>query len=99
MTRGGGYFRRFYKIAQTKITRAVAKAPKTVYFKYFLLFTLVYCIALIPLFRANFNYIDDIGRVSEGYQFHFSRFSSDGLSNIVHDSHLSILKICVTVSL
>ena len=84
MTRGG-YFRRFYKIAQTKITRAVANAPKTVYSKYFLLFTLVYCIALIPLFRANFNYIDDIGRVSEGYQFHFSRFSSDGLSNIVHD--------------
>lgn len=75
----------FGQLVKTKTTHTVAKLSKTVYFKYFLLFILIYCVALIPLFRANFNYIDDIGRVTEGYQFHFSRFTSDGLSGIVHD--------------
>lgn len=42
-------------------------------------------IALLALFRANFNYVDDLGRVSWGYQFHFNRYMSDFFSAIIHD--------------
>lgn len=45
-----------------------------------------YIIALTPLFRANFNYIDDNGRVAAGYRgwIDFSRFTSEHLSRYVH---------------
>lgn len=42
-------------------------------------------IALLALFRANFNYIDDMGRVISGRQFDFSRYTSDFLSTLIHD--------------
>ena len=46
----------------------------------------VYFVALIPLVRADFNYIDDNGRVIWGYRGwdNFSRFMSNFLSQFVH---------------
>lgn len=38
-------------------------------------------------FRANFNYIDDLGRTFSGYRsFGFSRYMSDFLSQFIHGS-------------
>lgn len=46
---------------------------------------LVYLVALLPLLRANFNYIDDLGRAYSGYDyFSFNRHISDLLSHFVH---------------
>ena len=60
---------------------------KSVYFKYFIIFLIIYIVALIPLFRANFNYIDDLGRTFSGYRsFGFSRYMSDFLSQFIHGS-------------
>ena len=36
--------------------------------KYTLISFLIILVALIPLFRSNFNYIDDLGRVRYGYR-------------------------------
>ena len=47
---------------------------------------LVYLIALFPLFRANYNYRDDVGRVLwafDGWQ-NFGRITSNTLSHIIH---------------
>ena len=40
--------------------------------------SIIYFIALLSLFRANFNYIDDLGRVAQGYRnwINWSRFIS-----------------------
>ena len=59
--------------------------------KYTLISFLIILIALIPLFRSNFNYIDDLGRVRYGYRdFGFSRHISNILSTFLGTSkHLS----------
>lgn len=46
----------------------------------------VYILALVPLFRANFNYIDDQGRALAGYRGweNFSRYTSNFLSQFIH---------------
>lgn len=53
----------------------------------------IFFIACIALLRANFNYVDDMGRVALGYQDwsdQFSRYASDFLSQIFHgDSYLA----------
>ncbi len=56
--------------------------------KPFFIFLIIYFIAMYPIFRANFNYIDDIGRVNFGYKGweYFSRFTSEYLSSFVHSS-------------
>lgn len=60
---------------------------KSIYLKYFLCFIAIYVIALIPLFRADFNYIDDLGRKFSGFRaFGFSRDGSDFLSMFIHAS-------------
>ncbi len=53
---------------------------------YFLVLFVVYIVALVPLIRANFNYIDDLGRALEGYRGwdDFSRFGSEFLSIFIH---------------
>lgn len=47
---------------------------------------LVYFIALFPVIRANYNYIDDSGRVFSGYAGwdDFSRYLSNFLSSFIH---------------
>ena len=56
-------------------------------FKYILLFSVVYFIALMPLIRANINYNDDMGRVRYGYRdFGFGRHVSNNLSILLHGS-------------
>lgn len=47
---------------------------------------IVYTVALIPLFRANFNYRDDGGRVLAGFDDwdNFGRITTNSLSHVVH---------------
>lgn len=47
---------------------------------------IIYFAALFPLIRANFNYIDDNGRVFSGYASwdNFSRYLSNFLSSFIH---------------
>ena len=54
--------------------------------KIFISLSAIYIIALFALIRANFNYIDDLGRVASGYAGwdNFSRYTSCYLSYIVH---------------
>ena len=58
-----------------------------------LIFTAIYCIGLLAVIRADFNYIDDLGRSLEGYSRwgeSFSRYVSDFLSTFIHtNSHLA----------
>ena len=83
-------FKKFYEYIKKKIEYMKlenSKLMKSVYLKYFLIFSVIYLIAFIPLFRANFNYIDDLGRKFSGYRsFGFSRDGSDFLSIFVHGS-------------
>ena len=48
--------------------------------------SIIYFIALLSLFRANFNYIDDLGRVAQGYRnwINWSRFISQELSVLIN---------------
>lgn len=49
--------------------------------KYVIILFTIYILALMPLFRANYNYIDDLGRTFAGYRFDgFGRYGSDMLS-------------------
>lgn len=60
--------------------------------KAFVFLTGIYLVGISAILRANFNYIDDTGRVAEGYRNWrgFSRFLSDGLSVLIHtDSHIT----------
>ena len=51
-----------------------------------LVFVLIYTIAFSSIFRANFNYIDDMGRAYSGYKGWegFSRYLSNYLSTLIH---------------
>lgn len=46
----------------------------------------VYAVGLLAILRADFNYIDDLGRVLLGYKewSFFSRYLSMGLSSVIH---------------
>jgi len=73
--------------------------------KPFFIMATVYFVGILAILRANFNYIDDMGRVFAGYQSwgNFSRYLSSALSNLVHaDSYLTdvspltqLLAICI----
>ena len=54
----------------------------------FLVLCVIYVAAISSILRANFFYIDDIGRAFEGYDHwsNFSRFLSEGLSHLIHAS-------------
>ncbi len=54
--------------------------------KPFVVLSLLHMLALTALIRANFNYIDDLGRVAEGYRGwdDFGRHISNWLSVLVH---------------
>lgn len=60
--------------------------PFRTIWKPFLVFCLIYGIAMIPLIRANFNYIDDLGRVPYGYRGwdDFARYIPFYLSVLIH---------------
>ena len=79
-----------YHDREMKFTKSIKK----LYTKYkyllvpFLILLLIYSIAYFSIFRANFNYIDDMGRVALGYQNwdNFSRYISNFLSKFIHAS-------------
>nr|WP_297767836.1 glucosyltransferase domain-containing protein [uncultured Butyrivibrio sp.] len=68
-----------------KIKRALISIPDR-YRRVFLGQIVVYLLAYSSIFRANFNYADDVGRVAHGYHgwMVFSRHTSTFLSNIIH---------------
>lgn len=52
----------------------------------------IYVIGYISVIRANFSYIDDLGRSAAGYRrwAHYSRFISNYLSILIHsDAHIT----------
>lgn len=60
--------------------------------KSFYIVAVVYTLGIAAILRANFNYVDDMGRVAKGYKdwAHFSRFLSEALSPIIHmDNYLT----------
>ena len=59
--------------------------------KPFIILAFIYCLGIVSIIRANFNYIDDLGRVFDGYRgwMNWSRYISEGLSVLIHtDSRL-----------
>ena len=54
--------------------------------KAFLILTLIFMVAISAILRANFNYIDDMGRIAEGGKGweNFSRFLSNGLATLIY---------------
>ena len=53
----------------------------------FIILNIIYFLALIPIIRANFNYLDDLGRVAfgtRGFGSAYSRYISDFLSIFLH---------------
>ncbi|MEE1218835.1 MAG: glucosyltransferase domain-containing protein [Ruminococcus sp.] len=56
------------------------------YKKQLLILFAIYCIGIVPIIRANFNYIDDIARVNYGYNLtgDFSRYFSTFCANFIH---------------
>ncbi|MBQ9764476.1 MAG: glucosyltransferase domain-containing protein [Phascolarctobacterium sp.] len=55
-------------------------------FKLTAIFSVIFLIAISAILRANFNYIDDLGRTLQGYRGweNFSRYISTYLSVVVH---------------
>lgn len=49
----------------------------------------IYAVAISGILRADFKYIDDLGRVMRGYQGwdNFSRFVSNNFSSLIHTSN------------
>ena len=56
--------------------------------KEFIILSLVYILSIVAIIRADFYYIDDIGRATQGYQLtgSFSRFIATFMSNLFHTS-------------
>lgn len=54
--------------------------------KSYAILTVIFLIGISAILRANFYYIDDMGRTAQGYRGwdDFSRFISNGLSTIIH---------------
>lgn len=60
--------------------------------KPFLIIFCIYFIGVLAIIRANFNYIDDMARINQGYKGwdNFSRFISNFLSYFIHvDNYLT----------
>lgn len=57
-------------------------------YKYGIILLVIYIFATISIIRADFNYIDDMGRCLEGYQgwSNFSRFTSENISKYLYTS-------------
>lgn len=54
--------------------------------KAFFIVSVIFLIGISAILRANFNYLDDMGRVADGYKGweNFSRFVSNGISTMIH---------------
>ena len=54
--------------------------------KAFVILTVILLIGISAIIRADFNYIDDMGRIAEGYKGweNFSRFISNGLATMLY---------------
>ncbi len=62
------------------------------FLKAFLPLGIIYTLGISAILRANFNYIDDMDRVAQGYKnwANYSRFISEALSSVIHmDQYLT----------
>lgn len=81
-------------LIKEKINNIKSINYKSIFSKYkylikpFLILILIYSLAYYPIIRANYKYIDDMGRVLWGYRdwLPFSRYISEYLSIFVHSS-------------
>ena len=64
------------------------KDYKSIIIKPYIYIFIILTICITALIRADFNYIDDLGRVAEGYRGwnKFSRYTSTFLSSFIHTS-------------
>ena len=86
-----GYFKgKVIKTKNLKISNKLKyiKEKYTYLVKPFFVLLFLYCIAIYPIIRANFNYVDDFARIDLGYRNwkDFSRFVSEYLSIFVHSN-------------
>lgn len=68
------------------------KDHRSLIIKNFICLAIIYAISIIAIIRANFKYIDDLGRVAGGYAgwSNFSRYTSSFLSTVIHgDTYLT----------
>ena len=72
------------------------KDHRSLIIKNFICLAIIYSISIIAIIRANFKYIDDLGRVAGGYAgwSNFSRYTSSFLSTVIPVSytHLDVYK-------
>ena len=75
---------KFFKLLQDEVIKY------KFLFKPFLLLSTIYGLGIISIIRANFNYIDDLGRVYNAYRgwSNWSRYISEYFSIIVHTDRL-----------
>ena len=67
-----------FKLLDNNISSNIKKTIIIIFF--------IYAFSLTSIIRANFNYIDDLGRIIEGkgaWEF-FSRYTSNFLASIIH---------------
>ena len=83
---GIGFFAIFVLSKQIKKIFIYLTENLKIYKKHYFIIFSICMIGSLSLIRANFNYIDDAGRVIHGYTLSgdFSRYMSDFLSKILH---------------
>ena len=89
-----------------KITAKLGNSLKSAFkARHFAALFVIYLVAVYPIIRSNFNYIDDMGRVFAGFAGwgYFSRFTSNCLSRFIHTAEYlfdisplaQVLAICI----
>ena len=77
----------YYKKAKKKFFEKFENIKKLkVFIKPFLILSVIYIIAFSAIIRANFLYVDDLGRAYSGYKDWdaFSRYTSNFLATFIH---------------
>lgn len=73
-------------VEQFESGKALTDSRKIGVKKSIAILTGIYLVGISAVIRANFNYVDDVGRVLTGYRGwdDFSRFASNGLATLIH---------------
>lgn len=79
------------KVSNKLVDKTICLKNKYSYLlKPFIILIVIYLLAFFTIFRADFNYSDDLGRTYEGYTEweHFSRYISTGMAYFIHTSNI-----------
>jgi len=81
----------FFNHIKNKFNKQILKDKFAKYnflLKPFICIFIIFAIAISGILRADFNYVDDLGRIAEGYKKwdNFSRYVSCFLSSFIHTS-------------